>query len=74
MNYETIFKNYQRGLWNEQMVQLAVTKGIITAKEYQNIIDNKPIDYSSLTETIEELSNILEDAESAITEGVESIG
>ena len=74
MNYETIFKNYQRGLWNEQMVQLAVTKGIITAEEYQNIIDNKPINYDSLTETIEELSSILENAESAVTEGVESIG
>ena len=74
MNYETIFKNYQRGLWNEQMVQLAVTKGIITAKEYQNIIDNKPINYDSLTETIEELSSVLENAESAVTEGVESIG
>ena len=37
MNYELIKKNYERGLWTKEMVQLAVTKGIITEKQYTEI-------------------------------------
>lgn len=31
MNYATIKKNYDRGLWTKAMVKMAVRKGIITA-------------------------------------------
>lgn len=37
MNYETIKKNYDRGLWNAAMVKMAVRKGIITKAEYKTI-------------------------------------
>lgn len=74
MNYETILKNFQRGLWTAQMVHIAVTKGIITEVEYRSIIENKPINYNDLVETIEELSGVLDNAEAAMIEGVESIG
>ena len=37
MTFEIIKKNYDRGLWNKQMVAVAVTKGIITAEEYEQI-------------------------------------
>ena len=37
MNFETIQKNYQRGLWSLSMVKLAVRKGVITKAEYQAI-------------------------------------
>ena len=37
MNYETIKKNYERGLWSKSMVKMAVRKGIITKDEYQEI-------------------------------------
>lgn len=37
MNYETIRKNYDRGLWNAVMVALAVKKGVITAAQYEEI-------------------------------------
>lgn len=74
MNYETLLRNYQRGLWTKEMVHLAVTKGIITEEQYQDILDNKPIDYNGLIETIEELSGVLDDAGEALIEGVESIG
>lgn len=37
MNYETIKKNYERGLWSKSMVKMAVRKGIITKEEYQEI-------------------------------------
>lgn len=37
MNYQTIKKNYDRGLWNKAMVKMAVRKGIITTAQYTEI-------------------------------------
>ncbi len=37
MNFETIKKNYTRGLWSKAMVKTAVRKGVITAKQYKEI-------------------------------------
>lgn len=37
MNYETIKKNYERGLWSAPMVKMAVKKGIITKEQYTEI-------------------------------------
>ena len=37
MNYETIKKNYDRGLWSAAMVKTAVKKGIITREQYEEI-------------------------------------
>ena len=37
MNYETIKRNYERGLWTEQMVRVAVRKGVITKAQYEEI-------------------------------------
>ena len=37
MNYETIKKNYDRGLWNTQMVKMAVRKGVITKEQFKEI-------------------------------------
>jgi hypothetical protein len=37
MNYETIKKNFDRGLWNAAMVRMAVKKGIITQEQYEEI-------------------------------------
>ena len=37
MNYETIKKNYDRGLWSTSMVKLAVRKGVITKEQYTEI-------------------------------------
>ena len=37
MTFETIQKNYDRKLWNKQMVALAVAKNVITAEQYQEI-------------------------------------
>lgn len=37
MTYETIKRNFDRKLWNKQMVALAVRKGVITAKQYKQI-------------------------------------
>lgn len=37
MNYETIKKNFDRGLWNIAMVKMAVRKGIITKEQFKEI-------------------------------------
>lgn len=37
MNYETIKKNYEKGLWSKSMVKVAVKKGIITKEQYKEI-------------------------------------
>lgn len=37
MNYQTIKKNYERGLWNIAMVKMAVRKGVITKEQFKEI-------------------------------------
>lgn len=37
MNFDTIKRNFDRGLWNKQMVKTAVRKGVITKDQYQEI-------------------------------------
>ena len=37
MNFDTIKQNYDRGLWNIQLVKIAVKKGIITKEQYKEI-------------------------------------
>ena len=41
MTFETIKKNYDRKLWNRQMVALAVAKGVLTPEEYREITGEK---------------------------------
>lgn len=40
MNYEIIKRNYERGLWSDAMVKMAVRKGIITKEQYEEITGN----------------------------------
>lgn len=37
MAYEIIKKNYDRGLWNVQMVKVAVKKNVITPEQFKEI-------------------------------------
>ena len=37
MNFETIKRNFERGLWNKVMVRMAVRKGVITKEQYKEI-------------------------------------
>ena len=37
MTFEMIKRNYDRGLWNKQMVKVAVVKGVITEEQYKDI-------------------------------------
>ncbi|MGB8455140.1 MAG: XkdX family protein [Anaerocolumna sp.] len=37
MTFEIIKKNYDKKLWNKQMVKTAVVKNVITPEQYQEI-------------------------------------
>lgn len=37
MNFETIKKNYEKGLWSAPMVKMAVKKGVISKEQYKEI-------------------------------------
>ena len=37
MNFDTIKRNFDRNLWSEQMVKMAVRKGVITKEQYTEI-------------------------------------
>lgn len=38
MNFATIKRNYDRGLWNKELVRKAVRNGFITAEQYVEIV------------------------------------
>ena len=37
MNYDTIKRNFQRGLWSLAQVKASVRKGVITVAQYEEI-------------------------------------
>lgn len=41
MNFETVKHNFERKLWSKAMVKMAVKKGIITRKEFEEITGEK---------------------------------
>lgn len=41
MNFEIIKKNYDMGLWNKEMVNIALDKNVITKEQYDKIIDKE---------------------------------
>ncbi len=42
MDFKTIKSNYEKGLWNLQLVKMSVKKGIITKEQFKEITS---IDY-----------------------------
>lgn len=41
MNFETVKKNYEKGLWSLALVKMAVRKSIITKAQYTEITGKK---------------------------------
>lgn len=37
MNFQTIKRNYDKGLWSKAMVKMAVKKGVITKEQFTEI-------------------------------------
>ena len=44
MTFEMIKRNYDRGLWNKQMVRVAVVKGVITPEQYEEITGDEYVE------------------------------
>ena len=40
---EIVKQNHERGLWSSAMVEIAMRKGLVTAKQCQGIIDSVPV-------------------------------
>lgn len=38
MSFEMIKRNYDRGLWTEAMVRMAVKKGVISKDQFKEIV------------------------------------
>ena len=38
MSYEMIKRNFDRGLWTEAMVRMAVKKGVISKDQFREIV------------------------------------
>lgn len=58
MNYRTIRRNFERGLWPESYVRLAVRKGVITQEECEEILSGAEAG-SSVQAAVDEAMAIL---------------
>ena len=47
MNYKTIRRNFEKGLWSEPLVKMAVRKGLITQAQCDEILSGAPATDSS---------------------------
>ena len=41
MNFESVKKNFEKGLWTKALVKMSVKKGIITKEQYKEITGEK---------------------------------
>lgn len=51
MTYEIVKKNYDRKLWNKEMVKIAVVKGVITSEQYKEITGEDYVAPTSIPKT-----------------------
>lgn len=58
MNYKTIKRNYDKGLWSESLVKMAVRKGVITQEECDAILSGATPE-SSMQAAVDEAIGIL---------------
>lgn len=52
MSFESIKKNYDKGLWSKAMVRKAVEKGVITEEQYKEITGEKETETIEITDLI----------------------
>lgn len=48
MNYKTIKRNYEKGLWPEAYVRMAVKKGVISQEECDAILSGDESDLATV--------------------------
>ena len=65
MTYEIIKRNYEKKLWNKQMVAIAVVKGVITDVQYKEITGD---DYVAPTSIPKSTQQAVAEHEEALNE------
>ena len=65
MTYEVIKKNYDRKLWNANMVAIAAAKGVITSEQYKEITG---LDYAEPTNIPKSTTQTVSEHEQFINE------
>lgn len=65
MTYEIVKKNYDKKLWNKQMVAIAVVKGVITDVQYKEITGD---DYVAPTSIPKSITQTVAEHEEALNE------
>lgn len=65
MTYEIVKKNYDRKLWNKEMVAIAVVKGVITDVQYKEITGD---DYVAPTSIPKSTTQTVAEHEEALNE------
>lgn len=58
MNYKTIKRNYEKGLWNESLVKMAVRKGVLTQAECDAILSGDESDLAMAEDYIAALAEL----------------
>lgn len=65
MTFEIVKKNYDRKLWNKEMVAIAVVKGVITDVQYKEITGD---DYVAPTSIPKSTTQTVAEHEEALNE------
>lgn len=65
MTFEIVKKNYDRKLWNKEMVAIAVVKGVITDAQYKEITGD---DYVAPTSIPKSTTQTVAEHEEALNE------
>ena len=75
MKYETIKKNYERKLWNDNMLAIAVFKDFITPEDYKTLTGNDyveptnvPVSESEMAKDIKSLKEDITNTQIGLTE------
>ena len=58
MNYKTIKRNYEKGLWPENYVKMAVRKGVISQEECDAILSGDESDLATAEDYIAALAEV----------------
>lgn len=54
MTFEIVKKNYDRKLWNKEMVKIAVVKGVITDVQYKEITGEDYVAPTSIPKSLQQ--------------------
>lgn len=58
MNYKTIKRNYEKGLWPEAYVRMAVKKGVISQEECDAILSGDESELATVDDYIAALAEV----------------